>query len=259
MKKTVHRSVIPLLLGSILIFCGVQVPPVQADGCSSLGSFYTQSPSSVAGMVTCTGPNGSTVLQPATVAAPPTIDTSPANSTIVPSSVPAAATVPGSGAAGSSGGSGGSGTQSSAYDGQGNITNYVPLEPLPGLAQFETGNSSFGQLLTGLFKILITIGALITVGTFVYAGVVYMTSEVVGNKKNALSRIQASLLGLFVLIASWLILSTINTQLVTFGSGSLNLNPAQNLSPVVAPVTTPPAATPLGPVPEDFYSIPPLL
>ena len=121
------------------------------------------------------------------------------------------------------------------YSNNGNIV-YCPLEPIPGLD--ESGNTPFGTLLSGLFKILITIGSLITIGTFVYAGIVYMTSAVVGNKKDATNRMKASVLGLFVLISSWLILNTINPQLVTFGAGSLNLNPTQSLSPVT-PVNTP--------------------
>ena len=102
--------------------------------------------------------------------------------------------------------------------GNGNIK-YVPLEPIPGFVQ--TGELNFGELLSSIFKVLIVIGGFIAIGAFVYAGIVYMTSEVVGSKSDAKKRLRASLLGLFLLIASWLILYTINPQLVTF-SGALN-------------------------------------
>ncbi len=104
----------------------------------------------------------------------------------------------------------------------GNIK-YVPLEPIPGLVQ--TGNSNFGELLSSIFKLLIMIGGFIAIGGFVYAGIEYMTSNVVGSKANAKKRLQATLLGLFLLIASWLILNTINPQLVNLTGG---LNPAPN-------------------------------
>ncbi len=102
--------------------------------------------------------------------------------------------------------------------GNGNIK-YVPLEPIPGFVQ--TGELNFGELLSSIFKVLIVVGGFIAIGAFVYAGIQYMMSEVVGTKSDAKKRLRASLMGLFLLIASWLILYTINPQLVTF-SGALN-------------------------------------
>lgn len=94
--------------------------------------------------------------------------------------------------------------------------NYVPLEPIPGLNQ--TGTAQFGVLLNAIFKVLIILGGIIATGSFVYAGVVYMTSDVIGTKSYARQRLTASLLGLLLLIGSWLILATINPQLLTFSN-----------------------------------------
>lgn len=111
---------------------------------------------------------------------------------------------------------------------QTNLT-YTPLEPLPGLAQYETGNSNFGQLLSMAFKLLIVLAALIAVGSFVYAGISYMVSDVPLVKFSASKRLQAAFLGLAILLGSWLILFTINPQLVMFSSA---LNPTNGYQPV---------------------------
>jgi len=99
-----------------------------------------------------------------------------------------------------------------------NIT-YVPLEPIPGFT--PSANLNFGDLLESIFKVLIILGGMIAVGAFVYAGIKYMTSDVIGSKSDAVKRLNASLLGLLLLVSSWLILYTINPQLIRF-SGVLS-------------------------------------
>ena len=103
----------------------------------------------------------------------------------------------------------------------GNLPPYQPLEPLPGLAQYETGQADFGKLLSMGFKLLIVLAALIAVGSFVYAGISYMVSDVPLVKFSASKRLQAAFLGLAILLGSWIILFTINPQLVTF-NGSMS-------------------------------------
>lgn len=97
---------------------------------------------------------------------------------------------------------------------------YTPLEPLPGMP-VGVGNTALSTMLNYAFRVLLTLGAMFAVGSLVLGGIVYMTSEVVGDKNFARKRIQASLLGLLLLLAAWLILYTVNPQLVTF-SNSLN-------------------------------------
>lgn len=103
---------------------------------------------------------------------------------------------------------------------------YVPLEPigfdLSGIQ--NTNQNAFGEWLSFLLKIAISVGGLVAVVMLVFGGVVYMVSEVVDKKHEALERIQASFLGLFILIASWLILNTINPQLVT-GTNFFRITP----------------------------------
>lgn len=93
---------------------------------------------------------------------------------------------------------------------------YIPLEPIPGL-NIEGGSADFSTLITGWFRILLVIGALLAVATLVIGGVGYMLSEAVHSTELAKKRIQAALFGLLLLVMAWLILNTINPQLVLFG------------------------------------------
>ncbi|OGC78824.1 hypothetical protein A2852_01610 [Candidatus Adlerbacteria bacterium RIFCSPHIGHO2_01_FULL_54_23] len=92
---------------------------------------------------------------------------------------------------------------------------YTPLEPLPGIDQSGT-NPNFAAFLGGFFTLLLTIGGIVAVGTLVIAGIIYMTSEVIGKKEEARKRIQNAVWGLLILISSYLILNTINPDLLAF-------------------------------------------
>ncbi|MCX6819919.1 MAG: hypothetical protein NT019_01360 [Candidatus Adlerbacteria bacterium] len=93
-----------------------------------------------------------------------------------------------------------------------NLT-YVPLEPLPG--QNTNGQTNFCQLINLIFKLLIYLGGMVAVLFLVLGGITYMISEVVNKKDFARRRIQAAVWGLLLLLSSYIILNTINPQLVT--------------------------------------------
>jgi hypothetical protein len=100
---------------------------------------------------------------------------------------------------------------------------YVPLEPLPG----ATANSynSLSAYLNLVFKILISIGAMIAVVTLVIGGITYMVSEIVDKKSEARRRMQAAIIGLLLLLTCWLILYEINPNLTTFALPGIDQQP----------------------------------
>jgi hypothetical protein len=95
------------------------------------------------------------------------------------------------------------------------LLGYRPLEPIPNLT---LGNASVDlpTLLSNLFRVLFSVGALMAVVMLVLGGISYMTSTVVSIKVKAKERLQAALFGLLILAGSYLILVTINPQLVVF-------------------------------------------
>lgn len=102
---------------------------------------------------------------------------------------------------------------------------YTPLEPIPGITPENgtydlTSPGGFSKLINALFKILITAGALIAVLSLTIGGVQYMVSGSAAIKGKAMERVRASLWGILLIAGIWLILNTINPQLLNF-----NFNP----------------------------------
>jgi len=97
---------------------------------------------------------------------------------------------------------------------------YAPLEPLPGLQ--NASNVNFAQFLGLIFNLLLTAGALLAVGTLVYAGISYILSEAFETKGEARKRMVAALYGLVILLGAWLLLNTINPALLKFDLSSIN-------------------------------------
>lgn len=128
-----------------------------------------------------------------------------------------------------------------------NLT-YTPLEPLPGFTSLPQ-NGDIGPYLSAVFKIIMVIGGLVAVASLVFGGIAYMVSEVVDKKTAARRRIVSAFWGLILLIGSYVILFTINPQLVnlttifnptaglTGGGGSSGANgSSQSLQPTAAQI-----------------------
>lgn len=112
-------------------------------------------------------------------------------------------------------GSGTGGTVTTSNAGQnttsGSNLSYTPLEPLLG---FNGSQSDVGGYISALLKIAVVLGGLAAVASLAFGGITYMVSEVVDKKSAARRRIMAAFFGLVLVVSSWLILNTINPQLV---------------------------------------------
>ncbi len=86
-------------------------------------------------------------------------------------------------------------------------------------------SESLPQFLNGLFKFAIAIGAMLAVLQFARAGFMYMTSDIWSNKQRAKDILWDAVLGLLLLLAVWLILNTINPEI-------LNLDAVRNVKPI---------------------------
>lgn len=91
---------------------------------------------------------------------------------------------------------------------------YVPLAPLPGVdAEAEATLESY---LPAIFQLSIGIAGVLAVIMLILGGLQYMGSETVGGKQDGRDRITAALGGLLLALAAFLILQTINKDLVNF-------------------------------------------
>jgi hypothetical protein len=95
---------------------------------------------------------------------------------------------------------------------------YVPLEgkAFEGFGVTEGNSGDLGQFLAALFKFGLAIAAALAVVMIVWGGVEIMLSESVMTKTDGKKRVEDAIWGLLLALVSWLILWTINPDLVTF-------------------------------------------
>jgi hypothetical protein len=93
-----------------------------------------------------------------------------------------------------------------------NNLSYTPLEPLS--PSGSKPNPNFCDIVNLLFRVFIYVGSMVAVLFLVLGGIGYMVSEVVNKRVQARKRIQSSIYGLLILLCSYLILNTVNPQLV---------------------------------------------
>ena len=134
------------------------------------------------------------------------------------------------------------GVASAATAGQ---LSYTPLEPLSVWDAKAGAYNSFAYYINTVFKHLITLGSLFAVVMLVVAGIGYMVSEAAIDIQKAKDRAVAALWGLLLLTGCWLILYTINPDLLKF-----NLNIPGSNTPAPSPSTTA-APTPTAPTQAD--------
>src|SRR3989344_1074884 len=97
-------------------------------------------------------------------------------------------------------------------------TTYTPLAPLPGLpaVPYETDTECpFGNYLNIIIKLIIGIAAVLAMVMIVMGGIEYMTSDLVSSKEAGKDTIINAILGLLIALGAYLILNTINPQLLS--------------------------------------------
>lgn len=99
------------------------------------------------------------------------------------------------------------------------ICTYTPLEPLPGQPP-ASGSLSFAHYVNNIFTLSIVIGAMLAVAALVFSGITYMISEAIPQKDWAKRKLRQALWALLILLGSYLILSTVNPNLVVFNFDS---------------------------------------
>jgi type IV secretory pathway VirB2 component (pilin) len=105
---------------------------------------------------------------------------------------------------------------------------FVPLEPLPAIGETQPSTSLSGYL-QWLFTFAVSSAGILAVLMIVIGGIQYMTAYGSPAKvEDAKNRIYQALLGLLLAISAWLILYTINPDLV---KGVLNIPPITQTLP----------------------------
>lgn len=77
-------------------------------------------------------------------------------------------------------------------------------------------NSSGGLIayINALFNLAVLIGAVMAVFIIASAGLQYMTTDAITNKKDSLNRIRSALMGLIMLLSIWIFFNQINPEIL---------------------------------------------
>jgi len=105
-------------------------------------------------------------------------------------------------------------------------TTYTPLAPLPGLGLDEKGQPTdrpidtkqkcaFGNYLNIIIKLVLGIAGVLAMVMIVMGGIEYMTSDLISSKEAGKEQITHAVLGLLLALGAYLILNTINPQLLS--------------------------------------------
>ena len=92
---------------------------------------------------------------------------------------------------------------------------YAPLQPLPGSGGVVSTGNTVGYLQNIIF-LVIGIAIVLAVLMLVIGGVQYMASDAFTQKEDAKDRMTMAIFGLIIALGAYLLLNTINPDLVTF-------------------------------------------
>lgn len=118
--------------------------------------------------------------------------------------------------------------QAQAINLQGSYPDWFPLE------EISEKPNVLGELVNGIFNVFLVLAGLAAFVMIVLGGVKYLTSAGDPSKMgDAQNQIFAAILGLIILFSSWLILNTINPELVELREPGLEV-PIKEVEPVTA-------------------------
>ncbi len=98
---------------------------------------------------------------------------------------------------------------------------YCLIEPLPGIPKVNpTKAGAFGEYINKLFNLAIGFGAVLAVLMIIIAGIQYMATDSVFSKGEDKNKIVKILFGLLILLGSFILLKTINSDLLNIGTSN---------------------------------------
>jgi len=96
-----------------------------------------------------------------------------------------------------------------------NNEGYHPLAPLP-QTFFPNNHYDLSSYLQGMFRLLIALATVFAMIMIIWGGIEYMSTDAISGKEEGKERIQNAVWGLILALVSWLILYTINPDLLQF-------------------------------------------
>ncbi len=97
---------------------------------------------------------------------------------------------------------------------------FVPLEEIPGVIDTETAKDP-SIFFNGLFKFGIIIAGFLAVVMIAFGGIQYMSTDAIHGKSEGRERITYALMGLLLILFSWILLNTVNPDILDFSNDAL--------------------------------------
>jgi hypothetical protein len=91
---------------------------------------------------------------------------------------------------------------------------FVPLAPILWVTDAETAKDT-SAFFSGAFKLGITIAGFLAVIMIAVGGLQYMSTDTIGGKGEGRERITYAIMGLLLILFAWILLSTINPDIVS--------------------------------------------
>ena len=117
---------------------------------------------------------------------------------------------------------------------------YTVLAPLPGVGNNAAKTTTLTDYLPAIFKLSIGIAAVLAFVMITFGGITYMTTDAIGGKSRGREYITNALWGLLLVIGAWVILNTINPQILSFDLFLKKPDIAAPVDTVVAGITMTP-------------------
>ena len=95
------------------------------------------------------------------------------------------------------------------------LNDYTVLAPIPGTYNTD-GTTNFKTYLPGMFKLIISIGAVLAFVMITYGGFLYATSDAISGKESGRGYVTNAIYGLIFVIGAWVLLNTINPKILSF-------------------------------------------
>jgi|SRR3989344_77488 len=116
-----------------------------------------------------------------------------------------------------------------------NNQEYTLLVPLPGIGDTGEGKTNLSAYLSKMFNLVISLAAVLAFVMITWGGITYATTDAWFKKEEGKNIITNAVWGLVLVIASWLILYTINPQILNFNL----VLPKPNIESLGSPGITP--------------------
>lgn len=115
-------------------------------------------------------------------------------------------------------------------------SDFVPLSPLPGLTNAEYGDIK--EYINAVYGFAIGAASVLAVIMIIYHGIMYMFKEALPEKANELVGVRDAVMGLILLVISYLALYVINPQILDLNALNSSLQGGGPSAPSTGPTNT---------------------